>query len=342
MDDGIQARRLLSELLLQLTQQKQINQAESAAAASALSSNCLLQPQHGVGIVTGEGHKQQTQTFGDSSSINIDGLGESLQLPFEAEDCSDGSGATDDTGGGGPSISSSGASSSDSSSATEDCMMPSASIPPVTSHSGSVLGRGLVIVAGTNRLGDIDEAIVRRFESRVYVGWPCHTTRIDMIKHFLVGIESMLAEEDYENVATMTEGWSGSELETLCRQAAMCPVRSVLRYNGNPGYSRAILVDADVSDAKQTNDDGTISSQPISPPFSTRCHSSSMTMHVRPVSMADFDQAFAGMMERGGVCETFDADNASEIKSTMSGTSMSCLGRGGMIMGMGMGMGMME
>lgn len=157
-----------------------------------------------------------------------------------------------------------------------------------------------------------------------------------MIKHFLNGIESILADEDYENVATMTEGWSGSELETLCRQAAMYPVRSVLRYNG---CSRAMLVDSDVSDAaKQTNEDGTMSSQPRSPPVSTRCHSSSITMHVRPVSMADFDQAYAGMMERGGVCETFDADNASEIKSTMSGTSMSCLGRGGMVMGMGMGM----
>ena len=153
-----------------------------------------------------------------------------------------------------------------------------------------------------------------------------------MIKHFLLGVDSMLADEDYENVALMTDGWSGSELETLCRQAAMCPVRSVLRYNGGgPGVPRTVLVDADDSDSKQANDDGTRGSQPRSPlASSARCHSSPITMHVRPVSMSDFVQAHAGMMDRGGACETFDADNASEIKSTMSGTSMSCLGRGGM------------
>ena len=156
-----------------------------------------------------------------------------------------------------------------------------------------------------------------------------------MIKHFLLGVESLLTDEDYENVALMTDGWSGSELETLCRQAAMCPVRSVLRYNGGgPGYPRAVLVDADDSDARQVNDKGIDGSQPRSPPTSTRCHSSSITMHVRPVSMADFVQAHAGMMDRGGACEAFDADNASEIKSTMSGTSMSCLGRGSIGMGM--------
>ena len=156
---------------MQLTQQKQINQAEAAAAA--LSSNRLSQLQHGVGVVTGV-HKQQEQTQGESS-INIEG--ESLQLPFEAEDCSDGSGATDDTtsgGGGGPSIAS-GTSSSDESllqlpSTAEVCMTSSAMVPPGKAHGGSILGRGLVIVAGTNRLGE-----------SFFVLSPCYTHLISMI-----------------------------------------------------------------------------------------------------------------------------------------------------------------
>ena len=142
---------------MQLTQQKQINQAEAVAAAAALSSNrLLLQSQQTVGVVTGD-NKQQAQTLCESS-INIEG--ESLQLPFEAEDCSDGSGATDDTAtgsGGGPAIASSGSSSSDESmlqlpSTAEDGMMPSSSVLPGASRA--ILGRGLVIVAGTNRLGE--------------------------------------------------------------------------------------------------------------------------------------------------------------------------------------------
>lgn len=47
------------------------------------------------------------------------------------------------------------------------------------------VGRGVVIVAATNRLEDIDPAVVRRFESRVYVGVPEHDTRMAMVTAFL-------------------------------------------------------------------------------------------------------------------------------------------------------------
>ena len=46
-------------------------------------------------------------------------------------------------------------------------------------------GRGLVVIAATNRLEDIDPAVVRRFESRVYVGVPDHDTRVSMLISFL-------------------------------------------------------------------------------------------------------------------------------------------------------------
>jgi ATPase family associated with various cellular activities (AAA) len=47
------------------------------------------------------------------------------------------------------------------------------------------VGRGVVIIAATNRLEDIDPAVVRRFESRVYVGVPEHDTRMAMVTAFL-------------------------------------------------------------------------------------------------------------------------------------------------------------
>jgi SpoVK/Ycf46/Vps4 family AAA+-type ATPase len=36
-------------------------------------------------------------------------------------------------------------------------------------------------IAATNRLEDIDPAMVRRFESRIYVGVPEHDTRVAMV-----------------------------------------------------------------------------------------------------------------------------------------------------------------
>ena len=47
------------------------------------------------------------------------------------------------------------------------------------------LGHGLVVIAATNRLEDIDPAVVRRFESRVYVGVPEFDTRVAMVINFL-------------------------------------------------------------------------------------------------------------------------------------------------------------
>lgn len=46
-------------------------------------------------------------------------------------------------------------------------------------------GHGVVVIAATNRLEDIDPAVVRRFESRVYVGVPDHDTRVVMIATFI-------------------------------------------------------------------------------------------------------------------------------------------------------------
>jgi SpoVK/Ycf46/Vps4 family AAA+-type ATPase len=46
-------------------------------------------------------------------------------------------------------------------------------------------GRGVVVIAATNRLEDLDPAVVRRFESKVYVGVPEHDTRVAMIVTFL-------------------------------------------------------------------------------------------------------------------------------------------------------------
>ena len=52
-------------------------------------------------------------------------------------------------------------------------------------YSGDGGGSGLVVIAATNRLEDIDPAVVRRFESRVYVGVPDHDTRVSMLISFL-------------------------------------------------------------------------------------------------------------------------------------------------------------
>ncbi|CAJ1952976.1 unnamed protein product [Sphenostylis stenocarpa] len=85
----------------------------------------------------------------------------------------------------------------------------------------------ILVLAATNRPFDLDEAIIRRFERRVLVGLPSAENR-EMI------LKTLLAKEKHENLdfkelATMTEGFTGSDLKNLCITAAYRPVRELIK-----------------------------------------------------------------------------------------------------------------
>lgn len=88
----------------------------------------------------------------------------------------------------------------------------------------------IVVVAATNRIEDIDEAAIRRFETRVYVGVPesC-SERVQLIQGFLRpgNVAHMCTQAELLEVARLTDGWSGSDIECMCRDAAMAPLRRV-------------------------------------------------------------------------------------------------------------------
>jgi AAA+ superfamily predicted ATPase len=94
----------------------------------------------------------------------------------------------------------------------------------------------VVVVAATNRIEDIDEAAVRRFDTRVYVGLPETTAeRVQLILSFLSpgNVLHSCSPDDFLNVARLTEGWSGSDIECMCRDAAMAPLRRMFPLFGS-------------------------------------------------------------------------------------------------------------
>jgi SpoVK/Ycf46/Vps4 family AAA+-type ATPase len=89
-------------------------------------------------------------------------------------------------------------------------------------------GRGLVVIAATNRLEDLDEAIVRRFESKVLVNVPDLQERLALVSNYMRGIDINLNEAEESAIGEMTFGWSGSEIEALCRDASFGPIRDMM------------------------------------------------------------------------------------------------------------------
>lgn len=80
-------------------------------------------------------------------------------------------------------------------------------------------------MAATNRPQELDEAALRRFTKRVYVSLPnCHT-RIQLLKRLLEKHNNPLSADELDQMATLTEGYSGSDLTALAKDAALGPIR---------------------------------------------------------------------------------------------------------------------
>ncbi len=85
----------------------------------------------------------------------------------------------------------------------------------------------VMVLATTNCPWDLDEAIRRRLEKRIYIPLPDKHARIEIFKLCLtnIPIESNI---DLETLADITEGYSGSDIHIVCREGSMMPMRRLL------------------------------------------------------------------------------------------------------------------
>ncbi|KAJ3518160.1 hypothetical protein NLJ89_g22 [Agrocybe chaxingu] len=99
----------------------------------------------------------------------------------------------------------------------------------MTLWDGLTSGTDRILVLGaTNRPNDIDSAILRRMPKRFGIGLPDLEQRTKILTLMLK--ETKLSPEfSISNLASHTDGLSGSDLRELCRNAAMVPVREFMR-----------------------------------------------------------------------------------------------------------------
>mmetsp|Transcript_14689 Transcript_14689/g.21573 ORF Transcript_14689/g.21573 Transcript_14689/m.21573 type:complete len:446 (-) Transcript_14689:165-1502(-) len=90
----------------------------------------------------------------------------------------------------------------------------------VGQHKGDVL-----VLGATNVPWELDAAIRRRFEKRVYIPLPEREARTYMVKLHLGDTPNSLTEEDFDKLGEMTEGASGSDIKVLVKEALMEPLR---------------------------------------------------------------------------------------------------------------------
>ncbi|XP_026441171.1 uncharacterized protein LOC113340175 [Papaver somniferum] len=128
-------------------------------------------------------------------------------------------------------------------------------------------GERILVLAATNRPFDLDEAIIRRFERRIMVGLPSVENR-EMILKTLLSKEKVEEGLDFKELATMTEGYTGSDLKNLCMTAAYRPVRELIQQEMKKDLEKKKKAEEgqsveDTSDQTEGNEERTINLRPL-------------------------------------------------------------------------------
>lgn len=85
--------------------------------------------------------------------------------------------------------------------------------------------KGVLVLGATNTPWELDPAIRRRFEKRVYIPLPEPQARQTLFKVHIGNTPNTLTAADMKKLADRTEGFSGSDVSVVVRDALMEPVR---------------------------------------------------------------------------------------------------------------------
>ncbi|KFV20461.1 Katanin p60 ATPase-containing subunit A-like 2 [Tauraco erythrolophus] len=108
------------------------------------------------------------------------------------------------------------------------------------------------VLAASNLPWELDPAMLRRLEKRILVDLPSKDARRGMIQHWLPplsnsgGVE-LRTDLDYSLLGQETDGYSGSDIKLVCKEAAMRPVRKIFDAleNHQPGNSNLPVIRLD-------------------------------------------------------------------------------------------------
>eukprot|EP00798_Chlamydomonas_sp_ICE-L_P027690 gene27690-7331_t len=83
----------------------------------------------------------------------------------------------------------------------------------------------VLVLAATNLPYNLDQAIRRRFDKRIYIPLPEQPARAHMFKIHLGDTPNSLTEPDFQELGRRTEGMSGSDCSVVVKDVLMQPIR---------------------------------------------------------------------------------------------------------------------
>ena len=86
----------------------------------------------------------------------------------------------------------------------------------------------VMVLAATNHPWDIDDAFRRRFEKRIHIGLPSLKARKNLLDLNLASV-SVDESVDLEEIAKMLDAYSGADIMSFCRDAALMSMRKMIK-----------------------------------------------------------------------------------------------------------------
>ena len=89
-------------------------------------------------------------------------------------------------------------------------------------------GERITLIGATNLPWELDFALRSRFEKKIHVPLPSREARSKIFETHMEDVEVSPTVE-YDELADLTEGYSGRDISVVCREAAMEPIRDLQR-----------------------------------------------------------------------------------------------------------------
>lgn len=86
----------------------------------------------------------------------------------------------------------------------------------------------VIVMGATNRPQDLDKAILRRMPAQFHIGLPSEDQRLKILQ-LILRQEKLSRDVEFAQLARMTNGYSGSDLREMCRNASVYRIRKVMR-----------------------------------------------------------------------------------------------------------------
>ncbi|UCF88594.1 MAG: AAA family ATPase [bacterium] len=113
---------------------------------------------------------------------------------------------------------------------------------------------GVLVVAATNRIDLMEPALLRagRFDYIIKFPLPTKDERIEILDIYLKDMP-LDSKVDIQHLADMSDGWSGADIEALCKKAVMLALDECMTGKKDADLSRCVILPAHFEEAAEKN-----------------------------------------------------------------------------------------